>query len=94
MQIPGEKCCTILASAFSKRVKIKLDSGEKIYNVICPSLPFLITDMLNTPFPTVLQEQIKEGIIEQSRDFTPESMQLSKHAMMRNTIISHCNINV
>ena len=28
MQLAGEKCCTILASAFSKDVQIKLDSGE------------------------------------------------------------------
>lgn len=94
MQIPGEKCCTILASAFSKHVKIKLDSGEKMYNVICASLPPLTTDnwYAKHTFLYSATGTNQGGYNRAVKRF--HSRKLSKHTMMCNTIISHCNINV
>ena len=43
MQLAGEKCCTILASAFSKDVQIKLDSGENTLPI------YAMSDLSATP---------------------------------------------
>ena len=61
MQLAGEKCCTILASAFSKDVQIKLDSGENtlpIYAMSDLSATPVVND--NVIVPTVLKEKKKE----------------------------------
>ena len=57
MQLAGEKCCTILASAFSKDVQIKLDSGENTLPIMqyLTSLLLLVND--NVIVPTVLKEK-------------------------------------